>query len=161
MDKELFGSLLTVVDSTATEVIGARRTDEFGNEYIYLQGIASVAVGSWISTIILSRTASTTALLVAGAVGKVAIAMAAIVADKFGWFQVVGYTVAAKAISGGDCAAGAALYSTATGGSVDDVVVAGDLVYGAYCTVQEGESPSAAGAIGAYIDNPFVNEVSN
>ena len=135
--------------------------DEDGSEYIYLQGIASVAAGSWVTYDVTSTTGSTTALLAANGKGPVAIAMAAIVANKFGWFQIFGLNLAAKAISGGDAAAGAVVYGPATAGSVDDVAVAGDLLEGALFTVQEGEVSAGAGYAGVFITYPFVSDASN
>jgi hypothetical protein len=68
---------------------------------------------------------NTTALLAANAIGPVAVAMSANVASQYGWYQIYG-----KAI--GLCLAGflddANVYATATAGSVDDAVVAGDRV---------------------------------
>ena len=152
---------LTQVDSSALRTVGERyRDDETGAEYIYLQGIASVAIGSWVTFDILTNATSTTALLVANGKGPVAVAMAAVIASKFGWFQIFGYTVVAKAISGGDAAAGAILVSTSTAGSVDDAPVAGDYIFGALCTVQEGESPSSAGNVGVYLTYPFVTDLT-
>lgn len=91
-------------------------------EFIYLKGVASTAIGSWVTY---SLDDGSTALLAANAIGPVAIAMSANVASQYGWYQIQG-----KAI--GLCLAGfvdnANVYATATAGSVDDAVVAGDRV---------------------------------
>jgi hypothetical protein len=91
-------------------------------EFIYLKGVASTAIGSWVTY---NADDWTTALLAANAIGPVAVAMSANVASQYGWYQVDG-----KAI--GLCLAGfvdnANVYATATPGSVDDAVVAGDRV---------------------------------
>ena len=108
------GTIATAVDP----VYGA-------GEFIYLKGVASTAIGSWVTY---NLDDGTTTLLAANAIGPVAVAMSANVANQYGWYQIQG-----KAI--GLCLAGfvdnANVYATATAGSVDDAVVAGDRVKGA------------------------------
>lgn len=91
-------------------------------EFIYLKGAATTAIGSWVTY---NLDDGSTTLLAANAIGPVAIAMSANVASQYGWYQIQG-----KAI--GLCLAGfldnANVYATATAGSVDDAVVAGDRV---------------------------------
>ena len=91
-------------------------------EFIFLKGVASTAIGSWVTY---NDDDYTTTLLAANAIGPVAVAMSANVAGQYGWYQIQG-----KAI--GLCLAGfldnANVYATATAGSVDDAVVAGDRV---------------------------------
>lgn len=93
-----------------------------GGEFIYLQGAANTAIGSWVTY---NPDDYSTTLLAANAIGPVAVATAATVASTAGWYQIQG-----KAI--GLCLAGfvddANVYATATAGSVDDAVVAGDRV---------------------------------
>jgi hypothetical protein len=93
-----------------------------GGEFVYLLGVASTAIGSWVT---FNRDDGSTALLAANAIGPVAVAMSANVASQYGWYQITG-----KAI--GLCLAGFAdnanVYATATAGSVDDAIVAGDRV---------------------------------
>lgn len=149
---------ITDVHSSAEYDIGTRRSDKAGNVFVYLQGIGSVAVGSWVTYYITSAAAAVTALLAANAKGLVAIAQAATVADKFGWFLIAGNTLKAKATSGGDAAAGAAVYHQAAG-IVDDVKVTGDLVVGAVFSVQEGETANGAGYAGVSLNYPSVNDV--
>ena len=91
-------------------------------EFIYLQGVASTAVGSWVT---FNQDDGTTALLAANAIGPVAVAMSANVADQYGWYQIYGKAVA-KALTG--FADNGNVYATATTGSVDDAIVAGDRV---------------------------------
>lgn len=91
-------------------------------EFIYLLGVASTAVGSWVTY---DQDGNTTALLAANAIGPVAVAMSANVANQYGWYQISGKAVG-KALSG--FVDNANVYATATAGSVDDAVVAGDRV---------------------------------
>jgi hypothetical protein len=119
------------IDQTSTtknQVLGTRvQGVELGNdngigEFIYLKGVANTAAGSWVTY---NQDDHTTALLAANAIGPVAIAMSANVASQYGWYQVFGKAV-------GKCLAAFAddgnVYATATDGSVDDAVVAGDRV---------------------------------
>jgi hypothetical protein len=91
-------------------------------EFIYLQGVASTVVGSWVT---FNADDGTTALLAANAIGPVAIAMSANVASQYGWYQIYGKAVG-RALA--DFADNGNVYATATAGSVDDAVVAGDRV---------------------------------
>ena len=91
-------------------------------EFIYLQGVASTAVGSWVTY---NADDNSTALLAANAIGPVAVAMSASVASEYGWYQIGGKAVG-KALTG--FVDNANVYATATAGSVDDAIVAGDRV---------------------------------
>ena len=158
LHKELFGTLLTDIDSAVQEDVGALRADEDGNIYIYLKGIASIVAGDVVTYKILSATDATIVRATAGTKGPIAVAMAAIVADKFGWFQIVGFNAAVKAISAGDAAAGGRVFLTSTAGSIDDVQVFGDEIQGMIFTVQEGEGGSGNGFAGVHLTNPEVAE---
>lgn len=91
-------------------------------EFIYLKGLADTAVGSWVT---FNQDDNSTALLAANAIGPVAIAMSANVANQYGWYQIYGKAVGKVLASYAD---NALVYATATAGSVDDAVVAGDRV---------------------------------
>jgi hypothetical protein len=94
-------------------------------EFIYLKGVASTVVGSFVTY---NLKDCTTALLVANAIGPVAVSMSINVASSFGWYQISG-TAVGKAKTG--FADNAAVYGTSTAGSIDDAVVAGDRVHNA------------------------------
>lgn len=91
-------------------------------EFIYLKGVASTAVGSWV---VYNGDDFSTTLLGANAIGPVAVAMSASVASQYGWYQISGKAIG-KALTG--YVDNALVYATATAGSVDDAVVAGDRV---------------------------------
>lgn len=91
-------------------------------EFIYLQGAANVAVGEWVTY---NQDDNSVTRLAANAIGPVAVAMAAITAGLFGWYQISGKAVG-KVLAG--FVDNANVYATATAGSVDDAVVAGDRV---------------------------------
>ena len=92
-------------------------------EFIYLKGVASTAVGSWVTY---NADDFSTTLLAANAIGPVAVAMSANVASQYGWYQISGKAVG-KALTG--YVDNALVWGTATAGSVDDAVVDGDMVH--------------------------------
>lgn len=119
-------------------------------EFIYLQGVAATAIGSWVTY---NQDDNTTALLVANAIGPVAVAMSANVAGQFGWYQIGGKAIGLVLAGFVD---NANVYGTATAGSVDDAVVAGD-------RVQNAKGASAIGVpSGSFAEfeiwRPFVND---
>lgn len=91
-------------------------------EFIFLRGLASTVLGSWV---VFNPDDFSTKLLVANDIGPVAVAMAPIVAGQFGWYQIYGKAVG-RVLTG--FLDNANVYATATAGSVDDAVVAGDRV---------------------------------
>lgn len=119
-------------------------------EFIYLQGLASTAVGEWVTY---NADDYSTTLLAANAIGPVAVAMSACVASEYGWYQIQGKAV-------GLCATGFAdnanVYATATAGTVDDAVVAGDRVKRAKGASAIGTP--AAGQAEFEIDRPFMDD---
>jgi hypothetical protein len=125
-ENALIGQPIAETSTTRAHRLGDRFKcfdDTYGpGEFIYLQGVASTAIGSWVT---FNADDGTTALLAANAIGPVAIAMSACGANQFGWYQIYGKGV-------GLCLAlfadNANVYATATPGSVDDSIVAGDRV---------------------------------
>jgi len=115
---------LTEIHTTQQNPLGIRTQDAQGNEYVYLQGIGSTIVGSWV--VYTSATYITT-LTVANSKGKVAVAQAAVLASQFGWYQIYGLATGSVATG----AAGGKVWVTATPGRVDNTDVAVDLVVGA------------------------------
>ena len=65
--------------------------DTYGaGEFIYLLGVASTAIHNWV---IYELDDWTTTRLVADAIGPVAVAMSANVANQYGWYQISGKTI--------------------------------------------------------------------
>ena len=92
-------------------------------------------------------------MLAANAIGPVAVAASATVASTYGWYRISGKTVA-KALTG--FADNANVYATATPGSVDDAVVAGDRVKNAKGASAVGTP--AAGFAEFEINRPFMDD---
>jgi hypothetical protein len=154
IENRLGQSLIGSVDTTAKVEVGTivRAVDPtYGaGEFIYLQGVASTAVGTWVTY---NLDDGSTTRLAANAIGPVAIAMAATVASTWGWYQIQGKAVGAVLAGFVD---NANVYATATAGSVDDAVVAGDRVKGAVGASAVG-TPSA-GLAEFEIARPFMDD---
>lgn len=136
---------LDQIDSTAQYALGSRVMDKSGNTYIYLLGVASTVAGDAVTY----TGAYATARAVANLKGPIAFAMAAIVAAKYGWYQVAGLV---NGLTLTAVVTQAPLYLTATAGQLDDAVVATDLVYGAFAYGTGG-----VGAACTFVVNyPFV-----
>lgn len=131
MANKLIGHRLAMIGNpgdihlTQRNSLGARAFDDVENEFIYLGGVASTIVGSWV---VFSSATFLTTLLVAAGKGRVAVATAAVVlATNFGWYQICGLATGSVATG----AAAGKVWATATPGRVDNTDVATDLVAGA------------------------------
>lgn len=136
------GTIVNATD-TATTAYGA-------GEFIYLKGLASTAVGEWVTY---NADDFSTTLLAANAIGPVALAMSACVASEFGWYQISGKGVGLVATSFAD---NANCYATATAGTADDAVVAGDLVKN--CKGASAIGTPAAGQAEIELNRPFMDD---
>ena len=121
-----------------------------GATFIYLMGVASTAIGTWV----VYDDYGQTALLTPNYIGPVAIAMAATGANQYGWYQRTGQNAVGKVAAG--FVDNANVYITATPGTVDDAVVAGDRVKNARGASAIG-TPSA-GLAYFEISRPFVDD---
>jgi len=138
-------------DSAKLGTIVQAQDDTYGTgEFIYLKGLASTTVGSWVTY---NADDYSTTLLAANAIGPVAVAMSANLAGYYGWYQISGKAVG-KALTG--YVDNALVYATATAGSVDDAVVAGDRVKLAIGASAVG-TPSA-GLAEFEIQRPFMDD---
>lgn len=94
-------------------------------EFIYLVGVASTAVGD---AVVYDESSGATTRTVAASKGPLAVSMSANVASQYGWYQIYGVGV----VTAGDVADNAAVYTTATDGSLDDAQVDSQQVIGAF-----------------------------
>ena len=144
---------LTTVDQTALFTVGRIHHTVNGDAYVYLEGIGSVIVGSVVSFIVTTTGAATTALIITNAVGSVGVAMAAVVAGDFGWFQIAGLNLATA------CDTSAAIgqaYIGGTTGGVDDNAVVGDRIDGMQITVAD-----ASNLCGTFLTYPTCSNATN
>ena len=131
------------IDATETSAlvplgtrVRARHVTYGEGEFIYLLGVASTTANSWVTY---NADDHSTTLLAANAIGAVGIAMSANVASSYGWYQIYGKGIG-KALTG--YLDNGLVYATATAGSIDDAVVAGDRVKNAIGASAVG-TPSA------------------
>lgn len=107
---------------TIVQAVDVASTAYGAGEFVYLLGVASTVLGSFVTY---NADDNSTALLAADAIGPVAVSMSINVASQYGWYQISGKAVG-KALTG--YADNALVFATATAGSIDDAVVAGDRV---------------------------------
>jgi len=147
---------IAVTDTTQNHPLGtcvkAADPTYGAGEFIYLKGVASTVVGSWVT---MHADDFTTSLLAANDIGQVAVAMSANVASQYGWYQIKGKAVG-KALAG--YADNGLVYATATAGSVDDAVVAGDRVKKAI-GASAVDTPST-GLAEFEVDYPFMDDAT-
>lgn len=149
--------VITDHSTTAGATLGAvvQAVDRGANangqgEFIYLKGVAGTVAGS---VVLYNEDDYSTSLLAANDIGQVAIAMSACVAGEYGWYQRRGKAVAKVAAAFAD---NANVYSTATAGTVDDAVVAGDRIK--KCKGASAIDVPAVGFAELEIDSPFVDD---
>ena len=143
---------IAATDTKQNHPLGTRVTAKdatYGvGEFIYLLGVASTVAGSWVTY---EQDNGATALLAANAIGPVAVAMSANVASQYGWYQIYGKCPSAAVLAG--FVDNANCYATATAGSVDDAVVAGDRVKNA-----RGASAISGGFAEMELWYPFMDD---
>lgn len=155
-DNMLLGQSISDTSTTQRHELGLiikAKDPVYGvGEFIYLKGLATTAVGTWVT---FNQDDNSTTLLAANAIGPVAVAMSACVASNFGWYQISGKAIG-KVLAG--YLDNALVYATATAGSVDDAVVAGDRVKNALGASAIG-TPSA-GLAEFEIQRPFMDDAT-
>lgn len=134
------------VDTTPLVPVGTMATDTEGNEYIYLKGVASVVAGDWVTY----SGAYQAARLAGNAIGPVAVFLAAVVADRWGWAARKGQIAGTNSDT---ISAASKLYIDGTAGRVDEDVVAGDLVANAYAIAAD-----VSNKVTVNIHYPFVTD---
>ena len=142
----------TIQEHDLGTIVRAKHPTYGSGEFIYLLGVASNTANSWITY---AADNFGGALLAANAIGPVGVSMSAFVADEYGWAQIGGKAIG-KALTG--YADNGLVYATATAGSVDDAVVAGDRVKSARGASAVG-TPSA-GLAEFEIHRPFMDDGS-
>ena len=151
---KIFAGQTTTIDTDKKHNFGARAFDSDGNEYIYLQGVTSAVAGSWVTM----DEDHVTTLITASAVGRVAIAMAAIDATTdYGWFQIYGKNT--LAIADDDITIDKPLFIGGESGTVDDSATSSEMIKGAMC--RAAADVSAASPFTVEINYPFVDGVSD
>lgn len=148
---QAFDGVSTKVYDSATEAlpfaVGTKALDASGNEYTFVKGVASVAIGS-VCTFDETYTLS---LIAANAVGNVGVAVSAIdAATKYGFVMTSG---SANVSADTDVADNKPAYISGSG-TVNDASVAGDAVFS---MIFRG-ARTGAGLVLASFNNPFVTD---
>lgn len=117
----------SIIDTTQQVPLGTRARDASGNEYIYLKGVASTAAGDFVTY----DSAFATARLAVGGYGPVAVAGAAIVADRYGWYQIAGVSASTANVATDAAGAGKFIYASATAGRATTTAATTDGIIGA------------------------------
>lgn len=152
--KKIFQGKLADIHSSDLEGVGTTRI-EGDAEYVYCKGVASVTAGCVVT---ISADGNFTTALLTRALGavprKLGVAQAAIVASKYGWFQIKGYCGAILANAA--CGANVQLYTDtdqdSTGG-VDATSTSEHAIHGMVLGAAVPSS-SPATAVG-YLDYPW------
>ena len=146
----IFSGNTAVIDTVQAHKFLTRAFDTDGNEYIYLKGIASTIVGSWVTY----DENGVTTLLAANAVGPVAVAMAITdVATEFGWYCIFGQCEADLVANTAD---NGLLGRETTDGKAGDGCSAGDAITGAVCR----DAVTSAAVATVQLCYPSVNDKS-
>lgn len=148
------------IDQTSTtqnHPFGTRvwcRSVNYGTaEFIYLPGVASTVVGSWVHYKLAAT--PTTALAAANAVGPVGVAMSANAATtSYGWYQIWGRAIGS---AGGAIAINTQIYGAGSG-TVDDAVVDGDMIHNATCIDTVTGAGAATGTFQIYY--PYSDDIA-
>lgn len=123
--------------------------------FVYAKGVTGTLDGSWVT---LQSDDWDTALLAAGAIGPVGIAMSANVGSQYGWYMTDGKRADARATTAsGNIADNAVVYIDDTAGDVAATTVAGDRVWG----VRAGSGNTTLGKVDVEIHNAFTNAGKN
>lgn len=136
----------TDIDTTKKFRLGTRKKDVAGNEYVYLQGVGSLAA----KDVVAYDELGVTTRLLQATIGQIGVAMAAIDATtKYGWFMIYGTTTGVPVLT--SFADNSAIYATSTPGSVDDSGAgAEEFVFGMW-----GRSGIASGVATMQLNYPF------
>lgn len=144
---------ITEVSTTAQHPVGlviqAKDATLGSGEFIYLKGVASTVVGSIVNYDDGFQTELDTSAT-AGPSRPLAIAMSACVASRWGWYQISGLAVAAKA-SATTFADGVGLGATS---GLAVAIATGTVIQGAIVRTVTTTSGAAAGFVALAINRP-------
>lgn len=141
-----YGPITAVHDSELVP-LGTRYSPDGGKtEFIYLKGVASTVA----EDLVVYDENFATVRTSGSVVGPVAVAMAAVVANKYGWYQIYGNAT----VDSATVAADKQLFLTSVSGRVDDVAVTGDLIIGMVSTAAD-----TSNSLPVRLNYPYVTDV--
>lgn len=135
------------VHDSAKNALGKIAVSTDDKEYIYLQGVASTAVGNWVAYDEAGVTTGLDSDVTATLTGPVAVATAAVVANKYGWYAIGG----SHSASAATVADNGKVFATSTVFVCDDAAVTGNQVHSAIW-----RSSDSGGLATVQIDRPFI-----
>ena len=144
---------LAVVDATQRNPLGTIVQGANGEEFIYMVGVASNAIGKAVTY----DEAGVTTLLVTNAVGPVAISMSAAVAAEWGWFCILA-PQGVDALVAANTAVDTLVGFETTSGNIGDGRAAGDQIYGIICRVANATAAAALREVQIWM-HPFVDDI--
>lgn len=122
-------------------------------EFTYLKASAAHSVGQVVTVL---QTTGAAVLLAANAKGAVGVAMGTVASASYAWYQTKGLAV----VKAGTVADAGNVYATATAGTVDDAVVAGDRVKGGAFFASADGTPSAGFAL-CQLVAPYTDDIAD
>jgi len=149
-EKRIFSGDTAQVDTVQQFAFNTKAVDVDGNEYLYVKGVASGAVGRWVTY----DEVGVTTLLVADAKGLVGVMCGVLDATTdFGWIQIFGKATASIADTSSD---NTLIGYEDASGYAGDGYGAGDMIYGAMLR----EAVTTAANATVQITYPFVTDES-
>lgn len=150
------------VHTAALNPLGMRAYDANGGEYLYLKGVASNVQGGWVAinvgadgvVVALDNNASN-----GSDKSFVAISMAAVVADRWGWFCVVSPYGGVAGLSAAAATDAKAVVTTATAFTVDDAEGGAEILVNSAFYVSAVDTPVSGQAMFS-IMNPYVHALT-
>lgn len=144
---------VTVVDGTATNVAGfAPGTSVQGNDGSVLVYVSATSTISQYNAVVIDNLGGAVPVTTTNSATskRIAFAQVSIASSYFGWVQVGGKPIVTLAAN---CAPNVPLYTTGTGGVLDDAVVSGGLVIGlvANTSISNATAVTCVGAVGTVI----------
>lgn len=141
------------IHDEARNPVGMSARDTEGRRWVYLKGVANTVEGS----VVTFDEAGVTTLLAANAKGPVAVAGAAIVASKYGWYcreAEVGVGVRVVTATADNTLGG----RETTDGEIGDGRAAGDEIYNLF--IRGANSSGSTALTTCQLFNPFVDDAN-
>ena len=139
---------ISQIDFSPLYTIGTKTTLRDGNEYVYLRGVAGTMVGSWI----IYNHLGDTALIAVGLNGPIAIAMAPIIADRWGWYCIQALRIDAR-IAPNTPVNASIIGRQGADGDAGSGMAAGDEIFNVMCRAATG---ATAAVVPCQINYSFV-----
>lgn len=147
------GVKLDQVDTSAAHVVGTRVCGNENSEWMYIQAGSAV---SQYNAVMIDQSSKAYPITTTNAASstRIGFAQTSIASAKYGWVALQGTNISVSLAA--NCAPNVRLYTTGTGGVLDDAIVSAGLVEGVKATV----TISNATAVRVIAVNPHVTDQS-